>query len=91
MALTADKRKVLQSKIQSAMEANITDDAEVTKLNMELIAEEELRENWNEENERRRHNYLPFCVELLMALGKSGTLQGCTRRANEKMTARARA
>ncbi len=83
MALTADKRSILQSKIKSA--TDIGDEAMVASLNMELVAEEDLREKWKEENERRRHNYLPFCVELLRALGKSGTLQGCTRRANEKM------
>lgn len=94
MALTADKRSVLQSKIKSA--AGMGDESDsasvglVASLNMELVAEEELRENWKEENERRRHNYLPFCVELLGALGRSGTLQGCTKRANEKM-ARVRA
>ena len=94
MELTADKRSVLQSKIKSA--AGMGDESDsasvglVASLNMELVAEEELRENWKEENERRRHNYLPFCVELLGALGRSGTLQGCTKRANEKM-ARVRA
>ena len=37
-----------------------------------LNAEEEKRERWKAENERRRHNYLPFSVEFLRCLAGSG-------------------
>lgn len=41
----------------------------------ELLAEENKREMWLVENERRRWNYLPFCVELLRSLAGSGKLE----------------
>ena len=43
-----------------------------------------------DENERRRHNYLPFCVELIKALAKSGNLQKCTKKAKDRAVAASR-
>lgn len=77
MALTQDKRTFLQSKIKSLKE----DDETMGILNLQLMEEEELRKQWKDENERRRHNYLPFCMELIKALAKSGNLQGFTTKA----------
>ena len=40
-----------------------------------LIADEDVRmSRYREENVRRRHNYIPFIVELLKILAKEGKL-----------------
>lgn len=91
MALTQDKRTFLQSKIKSLSlnNGNGNDDTigTIGMLNLQLMEEEELRKQWKDENERRRHNYLPFCMELIKALAKSGNLQGCTNKAKDKLAA----
>ena len=61
------------------------DDAGIGELNMELVREEEQRGQWRDENERRRHNYVPFCIELIRALAASGNMPECTKKAKEKM------
>lgn len=85
MALTRDKRVDIQSKIKSMKAAGLAEDDEnIGQLNMDLMQEEELRRQWKDENERRRHNYVPFCMELIRALAKSGNMQDCVKKANEK-------
>jgi len=85
MALTADKRIGIQSKIQSLMDAGVDNDETLAQMQAELACEEEMRLRWKEENERRRHNYLPLCVELIRALAGSGKLPEYTQKANERV------
>lgn len=88
MALTADKRNVIQSKLHTLLSSGvIEDDERIQNYNVALVQEEEQRIQWKQENERRRHNYIPFCMELIRALAMSGTLQDCTRKAKEKVQA----
>ena len=88
MALTADKRKVVQSKLSALLSSGVVEDDErIQNYNLQLVQEEEQRQHWKQENERRRHNYIPFCMELIRALAMSGTLQDCTRKASEKVQA----
>jgi len=88
MALTRDKRVDIRSKISKMTRAGMDQgDEQIQSLNLELVHEEEQRQQWKDENERRRHNYLPFCMELIRALASSGTLQESTKKANEKMAA----
>ena len=51
---------------------------------MKIIEEEELRKKWHKENVRRRHNYLPFIVELLKQLASDEQLIPVYERAKEK-------
>lgn len=86
LALTADKRITIQSKIQSLAEAGMTEgDESIAHLQAELADEEERRQQWKEENERRRHNYLPLCIELIRSIAGSGKLPEYTEKANERM------
>ena len=39
---------------------------------------------WKKENIRRRHNYLPFIVEMLKSLGEQGQLLEVYEKAKEK-------
>lgn len=45
-----------------------------SELRMKIIEEEDLRKKWHKENVRRRHNYLPFIVELLKELASQDQL-----------------
>ena len=44
------------------------------KSNPTFIHLQELRKKWHKENVRRRHNYLPFIVELLKQLASNEQL-----------------
>lgn len=86
MALTADKRIGIQSKIKTLVDAGINEgDESIADLQADLANEEDMRQQWKEENERRRHNYLPLCMELIRALAGSGKLPECTDKAKERV------
>ena len=51
---------------------------------MKMMEEEELRKKWHKENVRRRHNYLPFIVELLKQLASDEQLIPVYEKAKEK-------
>lgn len=86
MALTADKRVGLQSKIDALLQSGTNEgDEAIVQLQLALANEEETRNQWKEENERRRHNYLPFCVELIRALSGSGKLPEFTEKAKDRV------
>lgn len=59
MTLTADKRVGIQKKLKSLKDAGMEDgDESIAHLQVELAGEEEKRQQWQQENERRRHSYL---------------------------------
>lgn len=49
----------------------------------ELAAEHETRQQWTTENVRRRHNYVPFALELLKALAEKDELGGLLEKGRE--------
>lgn len=49
-------------------------DAQLASVARSLSAEEERHEKWRLENVRRRHNYIPFVVEVLRVLASKGAL-----------------
>lgn len=53
-----------------------------------LAAEEAKREQWKAENERRRHNYVPLCVQLLKELARQGTLPTLVTEAQDRVAAK---
>lgn len=91
MAVVKDNRTDLRKELVVLKEAGMDDESdEVAQIQMKLSQEEQKREMWKIENERRRHNYLPFCVELLKALASSGKLPELTEKANERHMAKRR-
>lgn len=49
-----------------------------------LAHEQAKREQWRVENQRRRHNYVPLCVQLLKELARQGKLAALTQQARDK-------
>ena len=45
------------------------------RLQEELERENEKRQQWKNENIRRRHNYIPFLFEMLRAIAEKGQMQ----------------
>lgn len=87
LALTSDRRMVLQKQISNLKETLATCEtmetegnsqdfvnSEITNLES-LIAEEDAKQRrYKMENVRRKHNYLPFIIELLKILASQGKL-----------------
>ena len=63
--------------------------AELLELRSKLAAEEEKHRAWQDENTRRRHNYVPFIMNLIKGLGERGQLTPLLEAAHLKAEARA--
>lgn len=79
LALTKDRRMVLNERIED-LSAKLEEQPELLpqleELREQLAEENRLRVDWRRENERRKHDYLPFVFNLLTALAKRDQLKG---------------
>jgi ubiquitin carboxyl-terminal hydrolase L5 len=87
MAVIRDRRIDLQSSLESLLMEKSThlNDEDAMIFREQLATLEERRSMWKRENERRRHNYLPFCVELLKSLARSGKMTQITEEARKRV------
>lgn len=76
MAVIEDKRVGLKKKI----EVDPTNEGLVHQLQME----EEKRKQWQLENQRRQHNYVPLCVSILRELARAQKLPELVAEAKER-------
>jgi len=82
MALVLDR--LLQAKRTEEEKRAAGDEAGAASAVAEARAESERRARWRKENVRRRHNYLPFIMELLKGLADEGKLGRVYENAKEK-------
>ena len=77
MAMVQDRRTCLSGKLDGLVSgAGLgDDDPAVVAVRSELAGEDEKRARWSAENARRRHNYLPFGIELLRCLAGTGRFE----------------
>lgn len=87
MAMVKERRSVHRAEI-AALEANGGDDgmvaAQIEELKAKIADEDRKRERWQVENKRRRHNWIPLCVELMKVLAKQGKLESTIETAKQK-------
>ena len=82
MAVVQDKLDNCRKQLQLCIDAGNENGA--SEYRMKIIDEEELRKKWHRENVRRRHNYLPFIVELLKHLASNDQLIPVYEKAKQK-------
>jgi len=89
MAVVKDKRADLQNKLSELQQAGLEDDSDdIVQILEALSRDQQKRVQWKLENERRQHNYLPFCMEFLKCLGSSGKLSELITKANKSYAAK---
>jgi ubiquitin carboxyl-terminal hydrolase L5 len=84
LAVVADRKKQLESQLKELMESGMESDekaSEICRIQMLIESEDEKFTRYRNENIRRRHNYLPFIVELLKILAKENKLTSLVEKA----------
>lgn len=80
LAVVEDQRMSIRKKLEG-LEAG---SSEARVLEEDLLLEEQKRKEWEQENERRQHNYVPFILELLSSLASKGNLREMVDSAEKK-------
>jgi ubiquitin carboxyl-terminal hydrolase L5 len=92
MALVSDKKLTYESELQVLLQDASMDSDELNYRIKELesLIEDEDRKRlaYRKENVRRKHNYLPFIMELLKTLSDEGKLVELVKQASDKQKAR---
>ncbi|KAH8314933.1 hypothetical protein KR074_004002, partial [Drosophila pseudoananassae] len=89
MALVSDRQRYYERQIQllvhqpSPLSLNERQ-AEIANLRNFVKFEQDKKRRYRQENQRRRHNYLPFIVELLKQLGETGQLMPLYEKAKQR-------
>ncbi|MCP9256977.1 Ubiquitin carboxyl-terminal hydrolase isozyme L5 [Dirofilaria immitis] len=92
MAVISDRKMKYQKRLTELAESAMETDGKVEEMNhlqALIAAEEEKEKSFKAENIRRRHNYIPFIVELLKVLAKEGRLVSLVQEAQEKANRKA--
>jgi ubiquitin carboxyl-terminal hydrolase L5 len=64
---------VFRRELREATESG--DNESIIRLTDEIEDEMKRKENWRDENIRRKHNYIPFIFEMLKCLAEKGALE----------------
>jgi len=73
LAMTNEKESVFRRELREATESG--DNESIIRLTDEIEDEMKRKENWRDENIRRKHNYIPFIFEMLKCLAEKGALE----------------
>jgi len=93
--LSTLRKKIEELKQQDVMEVEGADSAAVKLkkliderdiLKSKIVAEVEKFKAWKAENIRRKHNYIPFLMNLLKILAEKGELTNMVNKAKQKMS-----
>ncbi|KAF0301480.1 Ubiquitin carboxyl-terminal hydrolase isozyme L5 [Amphibalanus amphitrite] len=91
MAIISDRRAMYQKQLEQlqtkAQEGGMETDSiqsEMARVQMLISDEEKKMERYRTENIRRKHNYIPFIMELLKILAKEGKLVQLYEQAKER-------
>ncbi|XP_017065156.1 ubiquitin carboxyl-terminal hydrolase isozyme L5 [Drosophila eugracilis] len=89
MALVSDRQRSYERQIQLLVHlpsslSHSERQSEIATLRNYVAYEQEKKRRYRQENLRRRHNYLPFIVELLKQLGETGQLMPIYEQAKKR-------
>ncbi|XP_037725492.1 ubiquitin carboxyl-terminal hydrolase isozyme L5 [Drosophila subpulchrella] len=89
MALVSDRQRCYERQIQLLVHqpsplSHSERQAEIASLRTYVKFEQDKKRRYRQENLRRRHNYLPFIVELLKQLGETGQLMPIYEKAKQR-------
>ncbi|XP_034109561.1 ubiquitin carboxyl-terminal hydrolase isozyme L5 [Drosophila nasuta] len=91
MALISDRQRIYEQQIEkllhpadNAMDTEDDRQTEINSLRSYIQYEIEKKKRYKVENVRRKHNYLPFIVELLKMLGETGQLLPIYEKAKQR-------
>ncbi|GKY91506.1 hypothetical protein MPSEU_000122800 [Mayamaea pseudoterrestris] len=82
MAVVQDKRVALRRELESLDESSSPE--HVQELQLALEHEQRKRAQYKLENERRRHSYVPLCMQMLKELARQKTLMEFAEQARER-------
>jgi len=86
MAVVQDRRIQLRRRLHKLQQENLQEDhPHVLQVTEQLLHEQDKRNTWHLENQRRRHNYLPLALELLKAMVRNHKLSAVTQKASQKI------
>lgn len=91
MAIVSDRKMLYERQLEeihkqtesTGIETDVQQ-AEITRLRLLISEEENKTKQYQIENIRRKHNYLPLIVELLKILAKEGKLMPLYEQAKDK-------
>lgn len=84
MAIVPSRLNLYETQLDNLLKSPAPDDELVKQLRQNIALEKDKAAAQRTENLRRRHNYLPFIVELLKVLAENGRLVSAVRKAKEK-------
>ncbi|XP_039489026.1 ubiquitin carboxyl-terminal hydrolase isozyme L5 [Drosophila teissieri] len=91
MALISDRQRIYEQQIEkllnpapNAMDTEEDRQTEISSLRTYIQYEIQKKKRYKVENVRRKHNYLPFIVELLKMLGETGQLMPIYEKAKQR-------
>ncbi|XP_017133697.1 ubiquitin carboxyl-terminal hydrolase isozyme L5 [Drosophila elegans] len=98
MALISDRQRIYEQQIEKllnpapdAMDTEEDRQTEISSLRTYIQYEIQKKKRYKVENVRRKHNYLPFIVELLKMLGNMGQLMPIYEKAKQRALEREQA
>ncbi|KAH8380479.1 hypothetical protein KR009_010925 [Drosophila setifemur] len=98
MALISDRQRIYEQQIDKllnpapdAMDTEEDRQTEISSLRTYIQYEIQKKKRYKVENVRRKHNYLPFIVELLKMLGETGQLMPIYEKAKQRALEREQA
>ncbi|KAG3069844.1 Ubiquitin carboxyl-terminal hydrolase 2 [Phytophthora idaei] len=74
LALVKNRIQTYEEQLQAIIEAGGSEQ-QAAQIQADFAAEQQKRENWALENKRRKHNYIPFIIQLLKTLTEKKQLE----------------